>query len=343
MPSIHPIERKISRSLRDNDLLERANRLLLGVSGGSDSMAMLNILAALQGELALALVAVYVDHGLRPQETAVEQELVAERCKLLGVDCEIVVADVAGFAEEKKISLEHAARDLRYRAFDQLAVKYQTDRTVVAHTADDQVEEVLIRLLRGGSRKALSGMRMKNKNLIRPLLDTSKTALLGYLKDKGIPYCHDSSNDDQRFLRNRIRHHLLPLLEKEYDSGIRQALLKTAANLRADDDLLEGLMHEAWGKVITETEPGHLYTLNRKIFVSFHSALQRRLIERLLWHVGSSARYEHILTVIHAAVAGRSGSELHLSKGLRVGVYKDSLTFSYPHGKGPWRGRLHST
>jgi tRNA(Ile)-lysidine synthase len=255
-----------------------------------------------------------------------------------------MAVDVRAAAAARKLSPEHAARELRYQALAELAAQWATDRLAVAHTADDQAEEVLLRLFRGSGRKALAGMRSRSGHLIRPLLGSRKAEVLAYLADKGIGFCHDSSNDDRCFLRNRIRLDLLPLLETEYDPGIRAALLKTAANLAEDEDLLERLLVEHWDAVIDapQLDAGdHLACrLHRAAFGCLHPALQRRLIEKLLWTLDNTARYQQILAVLDAARSGRTGSELHLSQGLRVAVSREHLTFSYPQGKGPWRGRL---
>ena len=340
---MHPLELAIRQTLISESLLEKGSRLLVGVSGGSDSMALLHILAALRAEYCLTLVAAYVDHGLRPEETPAEWACVQEAADRLGLDCASVRVDVAGVAAASKWSLEHAARELRYQAFAELGRHWATDALAVAHTADDQVEELLIRLFRGGGGKALSGMRLQSGRLIRPLLAVRKADLLAYLADKQLAFCFDSSNDDRRFLRNRVRNDLLPLLEAQYDPGIRQALLKTAANLREDEDLLEQLLAQSWDQVveIRDSEAGVVVSLLRRApFRMLHAALQRRIVEKLLWTIGDTTRYEHIMAVLVAARSGRTGSQLHLSRGLRVGVGREQLEFSYPQGQGPWRGRL---
>ena len=341
---LHPLEHTIRRTLLDESLPVRGRRVLVGVSGGADSMALLHILAALRSEFSLTLVAAYVDHGLRPSETPAEWACVQEAADRLGVDCVRAAVDVHAAVAARKRSLEHAARELRYQSFAGLAQEWATELLAVAHTADDQAEEVLLRLLRGGGRKALSGMRLQAGDLIRPLLGVRKAELLAYLGDLGVGYCFDSSNDDARFLRNRVRRHLLPLLEEHYDPGVRRALLKTAANLGEDEDLLERLLDERWAEVVAlqhPEDPAHLVCrLGRAAFCRLHPALQRRLIEKLLWILGAAAKYEQIVAVLAAAISGRNGSELHLSQGLRVAVGRDFLEFSYPQGKGPWRGRL---
>ena len=341
---LHPLAYTVRRLLVDTSLLPAGSRVLVGVSGGADSMALLHLLAAVQGEFSLTLVAAYVDHGLRPDESPAEWACVREAADRLGIEHTCAAVDVRTAAKARKMSLEHAARDLRYQAFTELERKWNTDVLAVAHTADDQAEELLLRLLRGGGRKALAGMRLRSGKVVRPLLGIRKSALLAYLRDEAIAFRHDSSNDDLHFLRNRIRHHLLPLLEERYDPGIRRALLKTAANLGEDEDLLELLLDGQWTTVVSTPPPAApnpvLYRLDRRAFCRLHPALQRRLVEKLLWLLDSTAQHEQILTVLSTARAGRTGSELHLSRGLRVLVCRDALDFSYPKGKGAWRGRL---
>lgn len=341
----HPFEQAIQRVLTRFPEPIQGCRVLVGVSGGADSMALLHVLAALRQPCSISLVAVYVDHGLRPVETPREWACVQQAASLLAIESDRVQVDVRTEAAARKLSLEHAARELRYQAFAEMGRQWATDRLAVAHTADDQVEEILLRLFRGGGRKALAGMRLRSGRLIRPFLAIRKRTLLNYLKDKGISYCHDSSNDDTHFLRNRIRLELLPLLETRFDPGIRSALLKTATNLGEDEELLEDLLADCWDSVVESLEldaSGHpVCRLYREAFRDLHVALQRRLIEQLLWRLGAAAQYEHILAVLTAGRSGRTGSELHLSRGLRMVVDRTHLTFSYPQGKGPWRGRLN--
>lgn len=343
---MHPLEHAVRQTLVSESLLERGRRVLVGVSGGADSMALLSLLAALRPEFGLVLVAAYVDHGLRPKETPAEWACVQGAAARLGLDCASVRVDVIGAAAASKLSLEHAARELRYQAFADIGRQWATDALAVAHTADDQVEELLLRLFRGGGGKALSGMRLQSGRLIRPLLAVRKLELLAYLADQKIAFCFDSSNDNRRFLRNRVRHELLPLLEAQYDRGIRRALLKTAANLREDEELLEHLLALSWDQAVeirvADNTDQVVCILRRAPFCCLHAALQRRMVEKLLWTIGDTTRYEHIMAILVAARSGRTGSELHLSRGLRVGVSRDRLEFSYPQGQGPWRGRLHT-
>ena len=338
---MHPLETQVRQTWIDLNLPRTG--VMVSASAGPDSMALLHLLAALGAAIGPRLVAAYIDHGLRPDETPAEWDCVVTAAARLGLACVRERIEVAPFAAARKLSLEHAARELRYRALADLARANDLSLIAVAHTADDQVEEILLRLLRGGGRKALSGMRSRSGNLIRPLLGVRKRELLAYLMQKQIPFCIDSSNNDPRFLRNRIRNQLLPLLEREYDPGIRRAILKSASNLAEDEDLLESLLTTHWPEVIelhdAQADTPATGRLRRGPFLRLHPALQRRLLERLLWLLGDDAGFAHILAVLDAARQGRTGGELHLSRGLRVRIGREDIEFSYPRGAGPWRGR----
>ena len=308
-------------------------------------MALLHLLAAVRKHFDLVLTAVWVDHGLRPEETPTEERTVVLAAEKLQIDCVRHRVDAASYAGEQGISLEHAARDLRYAALRTTAREVGAEYIAVAHTADDQVEEILLRLLRGSGREGVAGMRMRSRDLIRPLLNIGKKDLLVWLTEYNIPFCLDSSNEDMRFLRNRVRHQLLPFLEEHFEQGIRKSLRKTAENLAADEKLLAELTADAEERTMCELPPEApgappKMLLRRTSFCALHPAMQRRVAERLLWKIGGRAKYDHILLISKTAESGRANSELHLGKGLRVGVFRDRLEFSYPEGRKAWRGRL---
>ena len=341
MPSLH---NKFLKMITGTCQVKRGDSLVIAVSGGPDSMALLHLLAEVQEQLHLALTVVWVDHGLRPLETPQEKIVIADATEKLGILFIAQQVNVVGFAAEQHLSTEHAARELRYRALREVAHDVQAKYIAVAHTADDQSEEILLRLLRGSGRKGLSGMSVCNKNILRPLLHINKDELLSWLKENKIKYCLDSSNDDPKFLRNRVRHQLLPFLEQHFNAGIRKSLRKTGDSLAEDEKLLAELTAAASKEVIRERKGGKGDITGLRIlrtpFCRLHSALQRRVVEQLLWQIGSKAGYNHILLILEAAANGRNNSELHLSRGLRVGIFCDYLEFSFPVGQVPWRGSL---
>ncbi|HHO47237.1 MAG TPA: tRNA lysidine(34) synthetase TilS [Desulfobacteraceae bacterium] len=344
---MHALERDTLKNVRREGLLRAADKsVLVGVSGGPDSVALLHVLAALRSPLDITLAALYVDHGLRPEESTAEKDYVRALAEKLETGFASIRVEVRRLAGEKKLSLEHAARDLRYAALRQTAAEFDAGCIAVAHTADDQAEEVLLRLLRGSGRKGLSGMRSRSRDIIRPFLRFGKARILDYLRERQIHFFDDSTNVDLRYLRNRVRHQLLPYLETNFDRGIRRALCKTADSLAEDENLLERMTSQALEVVVArvfrnrETSSWRI-VLNRAGLLNHPVAIQRRIIEKLLWEVGGTASYHHIVKITEAAAGARSGSELHLAGGLRVGIRKDFLEFLFPRGSGPWRGRLY--
>jgi tRNA(Ile)-lysidine synthase len=305
-------------------------------------MALLYLLAAVQTHLQLTVYAAWVDHGLRPSETPQERETVARAATQLGLPFFERAVDTTGCAAVSHLSIEHAARKVRYAALREVCHETGADCIAVAHTADDQAEEVLLRLLRGSGRKGVSGMQIRNGDVIRPLLETEKKDILAWLDRRNIAYCIDSSNTDVKYTRNRVRLLLLPFLRENFDQNISKSLRKTAATLTVDEDLLKQLTESAYGDVVSVTGAGEEKKLRlaRAAFTSLHPALQRRVAEQLLWQLDSRAGFDHILVILDTAGHGKTHTERHLSHGLRLGVFREFLEFSYPAGKAPWRGRL---
>ncbi len=337
--AVDPVQ-DILRLIRGHNLIPSGSTVLVAVSGGPDSTALLHILASLRPVLNCSLVCAHVDHGLRPDEAEQEAAIIQRLARSLGVPFFIYRVDVLSHGRQHGLSLEHAARELRYACLRGCAREQGAALIAVGHTADDQAEEVLHRLLRGSGRKGISGMALRNGDVIRPLLQTPKKRLLDYLARHALSFSLDSSNENTRFLRNRIRHQLLPLLERDFDPGIRRALCKSAENLQEDEDYLEEQLDQVWPDLVvydTNSTPAE-HRLNRKVLASLHPCLKRRGVERLLNVVGVGARHAHILAVLDGAARGRTGGALHLSQGLRVTIARDELVFSYPRGKAAYRG-----
>ncbi len=335
---MHPLERKIERLLRDHALLRSGQTVVAGVSAGPDSMALLHLLGALAPAWAVTLVAVYVDHGLRPAAAAAEAEAVRRAAARLGAGFVAATVDVRGLARRQGLSLEHAGRLLRYQTFERVAAETGAARIAVGHTADEQAEEVLLRLVRGSGRKGLGGMALfREGKVIRPLLDTTKAELLAYLADRGIPHLVDASNRDRRFLRNRLRLDLLPLLARDFNPNIGEGLRRTAAILRDEEDLLARLVDAAWGQVVTAAAPGEV-CLRLAPFLDQPVALRRRLLERACWQMETAPSFRGIAQLLRLAEGQGPGCSGHLGDGLRVRREGGRLVFSRPRGRGRWRG-----
>ncbi|MBI5558468.1 MAG: tRNA lysidine(34) synthetase TilS [Deltaproteobacteria bacterium] len=342
---MHPLEKEILATIRTECLIAPGEGVVTGVSAGPDSMALLHVLAGLAPVLGLRLIAVYVDHCLRPRETEQERLLVAGQARLLGADFATCRVDVREQAASLKISVEHAARDVRYDFFSQVAERFLAGRIAVAHTADDQAEEVLLRLIRGTGRTGLSGMKMmRDAKIIRPFLATPKEKLLAYLRERNIPFLVDSSNFDRDYLRNRIRLDLLPFLQ-QFNPNIAETLRQTAALLQDEERVLADLTETAWAEMaavvqgnVEEVPPS--VSLELAGFLALERGIRRRIAEKVFIALGSPPQFKKIEQILQVAATGETGARLHFAKGLRMKKGRDYLVFSYPGGKMAGRGDL---
>ncbi len=352
---MHPLEKETLKILQQEQLLQSGDSVVIALSAGPDSMALLHVLAKLAAGLNITLTAVYVNHGLRPEEALQEENLVRETAEGFNIDWRIGHVNVKDTAARRKLSIEHAARLLRYEFLEEIAAEVQADKIAVAHTADDQAEEILLRLIRGTARKGLAGMKsMRDNRIIRPFLTIPKYRLLDYLDRYSIPYLKDSSNLEDIYLRNRIRNDLLPYLAEHYNPNIHQNLLRMANVLQDEEELLEKLADSAWGKTIeslpTEgavddigllegTQQGKLL-ITLQPFNQEPRAIQRRILEKCCWQMGCQPSTSQIEQLIGLAKQTGPGNSLHLSEGLRVHISKGQMIFCDPQGRVSSRGEL---
>lgn len=327
------LQKRVRKTILSSSLFQANTPLIIGVSGGADSICLLHILSALFP--ATKRIAVYVDHGLRPLETEAEKQLVREQARACSAHYKFLSINVTGEQQKQNCSLEEAARELRYHAFETLRVSQGASAIAVGHTADDQAEEILLRLIRGSGSRGLSGMDMEHGHIIRPLLNETKDTLLSYLDKHNIPHCQDSSNLDTRFLRNRIRLDLLPKLEKEYNQSVRRTLLQTAAILDDEDKLLGKITGIAYRDIVRKEED--ILFLSLSGFSQQPVAIQRRILDRICWTLKSKPSYKKIESLV-ALARSQNRKEIHLSSGLRAVRETEYIRFFRPSLQNGYRG-----
>jgi len=275
------ILRKAKRTISDYHLLSGGESVLVGLSGGPDSVVLLHILARLRRSLNLRLSAVYINHGIRKRAASREERFCRDLCKQLGVPFETVAEDIPALAKREKKGLEEAARDFRYTLFDRLTREQKLDRIALGHHADDQVETVLFRLARGTGRTGLLGIPHRRGRVIRPLLDVRKDEILKYLEDHRLTFCLDKTNRDSVYRRNYIRNKLLPALRKNLNPAVDQAVVNLADSLEAEELFLEETVAKAARKCLTVTIGGKL-ELDLGRFTGYDKWLRRRLLRYCL-------------------------------------------------------------
>jgi tRNA(Ile)-lysidine synthase len=246
-----------------------------------DSMVLLHLLDACRQTFNLSLIVAYVNHGLRPKESEKEADLVQKECERLHLPFECGTFNAKEFQRVGKFSLQEAARRLRFHFFEQILQKYDAQKIALGHHADDQVETVLLRLMRGAGLQGLKGiLPIREGKVIRPLLEVWRHEIEVFAIKNTIPFLIDSSNLKEDYLRNRLRLSLIPLLEKEYQPNLKKILLRTSAILREENDYLEKEAERVYQNMVEGK--GDTLTFQYPAYRSLHPAIQWRVIQKML-------------------------------------------------------------
>lgn len=219
--------------------------MLCAVSGGADSMCLLHLLYSNTGALGIDVCAASFDHQLRGEESLSDRDFVAEWCAERGIDCVLGGEDVRQYADKTGIGIEEAARACRYAFLESAAEERGCGLIATAHNADDNAETMLLNLTRGSGLKGLCGIPPRRGNIIRPLLNTTRAQIEGYLKENGVPHVEDSTNESDDYTRNVLRHHVMPVL-KDINPAFSEAAFRTARLLREDEECLSGMAEKVY-------------------------------------------------------------------------------------------------
>jgi tRNA(Ile)-lysidine synthase len=337
-----PLVERVRTAIDEHGLLPRGEPVVVGVSGGPDSLCLLHALRALAPAYGATLHAAHMDHGIRP-EAGAEAAYVTRLCGEWGLPCTVESADVPARAAAQGLSLEEAARQARYAFLGRLARSLGAHTVAVGHHADDQVETVLMHLLRGSGLAGLRGMRpltplgelylgpdvadaaLQGIYLARPLLGVTRAEIVAYCQEQGLEPLYDRSNLDTTLFRNRIRHELIPYLEG-YNPNLRAALGRMAEALAGDDDLLRGLLAETWPTVVRQ-EAGERILLDLAALRALPVGLQRSLLREAVRRLRRSLRdiaFEHTERALEIVRQGRTGDRATLPGGLLLTLGYDA-------------------
>ena len=264
------------------ELITPGDTVLVAVSGGPDSVALLDILYALRDELKISLHVAHLNHRLRGDESEGDAQFVQALSRRMDLPCTIVSRDVKTFAAQSGLSLEEGARAVRYHFFEETSRVLGADKIATGHTLGDQAETVLFRLIRGSGSRGLRGIpALRDGLFIRPLLKIAREEIETYLTERSILFREDASNADLRFTRNRIRACLLPYLKAQYNANILRVLDRTAELLGSEDDFLDQVTSEIFGQILKRRTQNKI-VLEAPKMLAHHKALQRRIIRKAL-------------------------------------------------------------
>jgi len=310
---------KLLSYIRERQLIRAGERVGIAVSGGADSVALLRGMLELREELGVVLSAVHFNHGIRGAESDADAEFVARLAKEHKLHLHQASGDVPRFAKKWRLSTEAAARRLRYDLFRAVLSEGSTQKIATAHTQDDQAETVLLRVLRGAGTRGIAGihpvLKVEKGVVIRPMLEISRGEVEAYLKSLGQGWREDSTNTDVAYSRNRVRHELLPLLERDYNPNIR-SVLSDAAEVARDEDAFWDALVERMARIAIGTKDGVTF-VNLGGAAGESLALQRRILRRAANELGLPLDFHHGEEV-RGLLEKNKSAEIELPDGWRA-------------------------
>jgi tRNA(Ile)-lysidine synthase len=317
------VQRAVMSFIRRERLFLPGERVVVGVSGGPDSLSLLHVLWMCQEALDIDLHVAHLNHLIRGVESDRDAAFVAQQATGWGIPCTVEARDVPAVARERKLAIEEAARRVRYAFLSDVARTVGATRIAVAHNADDQSETVLMHWLRGAGLAGLRGMlpavRMADLRLfgcpaevgdlwlVRPFLEVPRAEVERDCRKYSLEPRFDRSNLDTTLYRNKLRHELLPHLEREYKPHFGEILRRSAQVIRDDYDLLCRLREQAWHQVVRE-DCGEAVILDRDAWRALHPSLQRAIVRRAVQHLRWDLRDVNFVHVEAAVRIGREGS-----------------------------------
>jgi len=317
------IIKKVKSTIDKYQMIIPYEKIVVGVSGGPDSICLLHILYRLKEELKIELIGAHFNHGLRPGEDEKETEFVKSFVESLGIPFEY--GDAEKDIRKGGGSLEEKARIERYRFLENIRKRHNAQKIALGHNMNDQAETIIMRLLRGSGITGLKGIPPVRDKIIRPIIDLTREEIIYYLNTEGLKYVIDSSNMDITFLRNKIRHILIPELKK-YQPNIIRILAKTAEIILLEDEFLE-LQTEKWVKEhVSFMEGAAIIPLSRlkEIHIALRQRVIRNIIRKKIGHTRKIS-FEHISNILELIEKGSPNSEIHLPYNIVIKKRYDLL------------------
>jgi len=310
-------EKRVLRTIAAHGMLKQGDHVLAGVSGGADSMAMLFCLQCISARLHLRITAAHLNHGIRGAEGDEDESFIRDYCHGLGIPFISEFAEVKAQAAKAKQNLEDRARRVRYEFLRRTAAKIGAAKIAVGHNLNDQAETLLLRLLRGSGLQGLAAIYpIVDKSIIRPLLECSRSEILGFLADEKVPFREDSSNLDLKFRRNRVRRELVPYLEKSFNPRLIKVLAREAEIYRELWQYLEALSRSTFESLQIPAKNG--VSLKVRDLYDLHPGFRKLVLRQAIRECRGSLNgitLDHIHGIIRLCVTGQSGSRLELPDG----------------------------
>ena len=312
--------REIKKAIEKNHLLEGGEKVIVAVSGGPDSVALLKVLEMLSAEYRLALIVAHLNHGLR-EDAPSEERFVYKMATDMGFVFESKSIDVRSLRKRTGKCIEDISREVRYDFLNYVANRHGAQRIALGHNSNDQTETVLMNFLRGSGPTGLKGiLPARDSVYIRPLLCVTRNEIMSFLELHRLPFITDASNTDPAYLRNRIRHSLIPELKARYNPRLEESMTRMAEIMRLEDDYIKGVTGKIlsdWGVTAAHGE----INISIHDLVKYHQAIQRRIMKHLLERLTTHSQrigHIHVKAALDLLHSDRPGAYVNLPCGIDV-------------------------
>ena len=316
--------KKVLSYIKDNKLIKSGDKILVALSGGPDSMCLLNILFELKEQLNIDIAAAHLNHLIRGEDAFKDEEYVINTCNNMGIKCFMRRVDINGYAKEHKLSSEMAGRNVRYDFFDEIAEKEGFNKVATAHNANDQAETILFRLMRGTGLEGLGGIKASRDNkIIRPILCLSREEVEKYIELKNLSPRIDKTNFEKIYNRNKIRLDILPYMKENFNEDIIHTLNRMSLLLQKDNEFLENLSLNLYNKYCIEYDD--YFIIKKEIFKEEEPIVNRVLRRAITRYSKSNYDFEmkHINEIFYLAKK-HSGKVVDLPNGIYAeNIYGD--------------------
>ena len=321
------MEQVVLKTIEKYNLINAGDKIVLGVSGGPDSLFMLDILNKLKPDLQIEIVVAHVNHMIR-KEADEEEQFVKDFCKKIGVDFYSKRIEVEQYANNKKIGLEEAGRKVRYEFFEEVCNKVNANKIAVAHNKNDKVETIIMHALRGSGISGLQGIQAKTNKIIRPIIEVERQNIEEYCKQNNLEARIDKSNFDNTYTRNKIRNVVIPYIKEEFNPNIIETMIRLSEVIAEENAFLNKLVQEEYQKILLEEKVDQIL-LDLKKFNELDNILKKRIILYTVSNLrGGSQGIEkiHIEDIIKLCKNNIGNKFLIPNKGLKV-LVKDKKIF----------------
>lgn len=271
---------KVRRYIEQWHMLESEDCVIVGVSGGADSLCLLFVLLELQKEIPFRLIACHVNHGIRGEEAEADEAFVKQICAEYKIPCVSCFENVELIAKKRKQSTEEAGRDVRRAFFEKVLLEYNGTKIALAHHKNDNVETFFLNLARGSGLKGLCGIHPVKGNVIRPLLCVERSEIEVYLEERGISYCEDKTNTSDMYTRNRIRNHVIPYMQNEVNAQVVSHIDETTEYLRQVQDFLKEQTEIFFAQSVVKKD--EVYLISEEAYKNIPNALQPLVVRQVL-------------------------------------------------------------